>query len=177
MSLKLDKSHSSLEFSVRHMGLATVRGRFRGFEVDADVNERGEPVAVKVTVDAASIDTGVADRDGHLRSPDFLDVANHPEIVFEARSFGRDGDAHVVEGELTIRGVTRPVTLRGEINGPIRDPWGNERFAADLEGRLDRRDFGLTWNKVLEAGALLVGEEVRLHAVVELVRVGEPVAA
>jgi len=177
MSLKLDRSHSSLEFAVRHMGLATVRGRFAEFDVAAEVNERGEPVAATVTVDAASLDTGVADRDNHLRSADFLDVASHPKIVFEATSFRREGEQHVVEGRLTIRGVTRPVTLRGEINGPIKDPWGSERFAADLEGKLDRTDFGLKWNQVLEAGALLVGEEVRLHAVVELIKVGEPVAA
>jgi len=177
MSLKLDTTHSSIEFAVRHMGLATVKGRFHKFDVTAEVNENGEPVSTKVVVDASSIDTGVADRDNHLRSPDFFDVANHPHIVFEATSFRREGDEYVVDGQLTMRGVTHPVTLRGEIAGPIKDPWGNERFAADLQGKVDRTKWGLKWNQVLEAGGLLVAEEVRFHAVVELVKVGEPVAA
>ena len=177
MSLKLDTTHSSLEFSVRHMGLATVKGRFGKFDVSAEVNDRGEPVAARVTIDASSIDTGVADRDAHLRSPDFFDVATYPEIVFEATSFRREGDEYVVEGQLTMHGVTQPVTLRGEINGPVKDPWGNDRFAADLQGKVARTAYGLKWNQVLEAGSLLVGEEVKLHAVVELVKVGEPVPA
>jgi len=177
MSLKLDTSHSSIEFSVRHMGLATVRGRFNKFDVQADVDERGEPVAAKVVVDAASISTGVEDRDNHLRSPDFFDVANHPQVVFEAASFRRDGDEYVVEGNLTMRGVTQPVTMRGEISGPIKDPWGNDRYAADLSGKVDRTAFGLKWNQILEAGALLVSEEVKFHATVQFVKVGEAVPA
>ncbi len=177
MSLKIDTTHSSLEFSVRHMGLATVKGRFREFDVVASVAADGTPTAAKAVVSTASIDTGVADRDAHLRSADFFDAEAHPEIVFEATSFRDDGDEHVVEGQLTMHGVTRPVTLRGEVSGPVTDPWGNERYAADLRAKIDRTAFGLKWNQVLEAGSLLVGEQVTVHAVVQLVKVGETVPA
>ncbi len=177
MSLKLDTAHSSLEFSVRHMGLASAKGRFKRFDVAAEVAPDGTPTSARVVVDVASIDTGAPDRDAHLRSADFFDAENHPEIAFEATSFRREGEEYVVDGRLTMRGVTKPVTLRGHIAGPIKDPWGNERFAADLEGKVNRTEFGLKWNQVLEAGALLVGEEVKFHAVVELVKVGEAVPA
>ncbi len=173
MSLNMDTTHSNLEFSVRHMGLATVKGRFKEFAVDAQVDEDGTPKSVRVTIDASSIDTGAPDRDGHLRSPDFFDVERHPEIVFEATSFREDGPDYLVDGELTMNGVTKPVTFRAEISGPVKDPWGNDRFAAELDGRLDRREFGLTWNQVLEAGSLLVSEQVRFNASVQLVRAGK----
>ncbi len=174
MSLKLDTTHSNLEFSVRHMGLATVKGRFAEFEVDADVADDGTPRSVRVVIDAASIDTGTPDRDAHLRSADFFDVEKNPQIVFEAEEFVEDGPDYLVNGTLTMHGVTKPAKFRAEVTGPVKDPWGNERFAAELEGKLDRRDFGLTWNQVLEAGSLLVSEQVRFSAVVELVRVKQP---
>lgn len=170
MSLNLDTTHSSLEFSVRHMGLATVKGRFKEFSVDADVAEDGTPRHVRVVIDTASIDTGTPDRDAHLRSADFFDAEKHPEIVFESTSFREDGPDYLVDGTLTMNGVTKPVTFRAEISGPVKDPWGNDRFAAELEGRLDRREFGLTWNQVLEAGSLLVSEQVRFNAAIQLVR-------
>src|SRR5690606_20004799 len=170
MSLNLDTTHSNLEFSVRHMGLCTVKGRFNEFAVDAEVAEDGTPRKVRVEIDTASIDTGTADRDAHLRSADFFDVEKHPKIVFESTSFREDGPDYLVDGTLTMNGVTKPATFRAEISGPVKDPWGNDRFAAELEGRLDRREFGLTWNQVLEAGSLLVSEQVRFTAAIQLVR-------
>lgn len=178
MIWNLDPTHANVDFSVKHMAISTVRGSFDKFTASGETDDAtGMPTKLTMEIDAASVNTNNEQRDGHLRSPDFFDVANHPQIVFEATSFRREGDEYVVDGQLTMRGVTHPVTLRGEIAGPIKDPWGNERFAADLQGKVDRTKWGLKWNQVLEAGGLLVAEEVRFHAVVELVKVGEPVAA
>lgn len=176
MSLNLDTTHSSVEFSVRHMGLATVRGRFEDFTVDAEVNEQGEPTRVKAVIDAASINTGTADRDAHLRSADFFDVENYPSITFESTSIERRGDKYVIEGDLTMRGVTKPASFEAEVSDFVKDPWGNPRLAAEATGKINRTDWGLTWNQVLEAGSLLVSEDVRFTLNVQLVK-QEEVAA
>lgn len=159
----IDPVHTQIEFSVRHMGLATVRGRFTAFGGSVTTDASGAPTAVAVDVEAASIDTSAADRDAHLRSPDFFDAGAHPTLTFRStavRALG--GDRFEVVGDLTMRGVTRPITLEADIGEPIRDPWGQPRRAAVVAGKLNRKDFGLSWNQILEAGALLVGEEVRL---------------
>ncbi len=176
MSLNLDTTHSSVEFSVRHMGLATVRGRFEDFTVDAEVNEQGEPTRVKAVIDAASINTGTADRDAHLRSADFFDVENYPSITFESTSIERRGDKYVIEGDLTMRGVTKPASFEAEVSDFVKDPWGNPRLAAEATGKINRTDWGLKWNQVLEAGSLLVSEDVRFTLNVQLVK-QEEVAA
>lgn len=165
---QLDKSHSSVEFSVRHMGLATVRGRFQEFDIEATVGEDGIPTSITAEIDAASITTGVQGRDDHLRSADFFDVANHPKVRFVSTSIRRSGDKHLIEGDLTMRGVTKPVTLEAEFTGFMTDPWGNPRAAAEATGKLKRTDFGLNWNQVLEAGGLLVSEEVKLTIAVQM---------
>jgi polyisoprenoid-binding protein YceI len=159
----IDPAHTQIEFSVRHMGLATVRGRFGAFSGTVVTDGDGRPSGVSVDVEAASIDTNSADRDAHLRSPDFFDAAAHPTIAFrstEVRPLGRD--RFRVVGDLTMHGVTRPVELDAEVGDPVRDPWGQRRRAAVVGGRILRKEFGLAWNQVLEAGALLVGEEVKL---------------
>lgn len=170
MSLNLDASHSSIEFAVRHMGLAMVRGRFEKFDVDAAVDENGVPTRINATIDVASITTGTEGRDQHLRSADFFDAENHPTITFESTSIERRGDKYAVNGNLTIRGVTKPATFEAEVTDFIADPWGNQRAAAEASGKVNRTDWGLTWNQVLEAGALLVGEDVRFNLAVELVK-------
>ncbi len=170
MSLNLDTTHSSVEFSVRHMGLATVRGRFEKFSVDAEANEQGEPTRVSAVIDAASINTGTADRDGHLRSADFFDVENHPKITFESSNIERRGDKYVIEGDLTIRGVTKPASFEADVTEFVTDPWGNPRLLAEATGKIKRTDWGLTWNQVLEAGSLLVSEDVRFTLNVQLVK-------
>lgn len=170
MSLNLDASHSSIEFAVRHMGLAMVRGRFEKFDVDAAVDENGVPTRINATIDVASITTGTEGRDQHLRSADFFDAENHPTITFESTSIERRGDKYAVNGNLTIRGVTKPATFEAEVTDFIADPWGNQRAAAEASGKVNRTDWGLTWNQVLEAGALLVGEDVRFNLAVELVQ-------
>ena len=161
MKWNLDPAHSSIEFSVRHMGFASVRGRFKTFAVDVETDEQNRPSRIEATIDAASIDTGEAQRDGHLRSGDFLDVERFPEIRFtgghiEAMAAGR----FRVSGDLTVRGATKPASFEVEVREPINDPFGNVRIAGEAKGKINRKDWGLTWNQVLEAGALLVGDEI-----------------
>ena len=169
---QIDPSHSGIHFSVRHLVIAKVRGTFARWNGAIEVPEgdlaRG---SVQVVIDASSIETGVGDRDAHLKSPDFFDVAQFPELTFTATGLALDGpvDATLV-GQLTIKGVTKPVTLKVERHGQAKDPWGNERIAFSAKASLDRRDFGLTWNQALETGGVLVGDRVELEVEVEAVR-------
>lgn len=176
MSLKLDTSHSSIEFSVRHMGLATVRGRFNKFDVQADVDERGEPVAAKVVVDTASISTGVEDRDNHLRSPDFFDVEKFPTLTFESTKIAGTPSELTITGNLTIRGVTKEIVLTGELSPAMKDPWGLQRRSLEVTGKIKRSEFGLTWNQVLEMGGVMVSDDVKLSIAAEAVAAVEATA-
>ena len=166
----IDASHSSVEASVRHLGLSKVRGAFRSFTGSIDVAERPEDSSVQVSIDAASVDTREPARDEHLRSPDFLDVASHPTIDFRSTKVTGSGGRWQVEGDLTLRGTTRPVTLDVTFEGAGSDPWGGHRAAFSARTELDREAFGLTWNQVLESGGLLVGKKVRIDLEVEGVR-------
>ena len=172
---EIDSGHSGVNFSVRHMVVAKVRGKFSrwsGVLRAADGDEAR--ASVEVVIDASSIDTGVADRDAHLKSPDFLDVAHHPEITFRAeRSERLTPERLRVSGELTIRGVTRPVVLDVEYAGRTKDPWGHERAGFAARTSVDRKDFGLTWNQVLEAGGVVVGDRVEIEIEVEAVKQAE----
>jgi polyisoprenoid-binding protein YceI len=164
----IDPSHSQIEFAVRHMGLATVRGRFQSFSGSVISDDQGVVSGIHVDIETASINTNSADRDGHLRSADFFDAETHPAITF--RSTGVEslgGEDYQIHGDLTMHGVTRSVTLKTEIGGAITDPWGLKRRAASASGTLNRKDFGLSWNQILEAGSLLVGEEVKLNLEVQ----------
>ncbi len=135
MRWNLDPTHTSVEFAVRHMVIATVKGTLNLKEGYVETDPSGKPIQVEARLDAASIHTGVADRDNHLRSPDFLDVANYPEIVFKSEKITPLGEGrYQVEGELTLRGVTRPMAFEVETSGPVKDPWGNERLAAHFGG-------------------------------------------
>jgi len=168
----IDPSHSDVQFTVRHMVVTKTRGRFTRWAGTIDLDE-ADPTrsSVSVRIEADSIDTGHADRDAHLRSADFLDVASHPTLEFRSTGIERLGDErHRIHGELTIRGVTRPVTLDAELGGIKADPWGSQRAGFSARTKIDRRDFGLTWNQALEAGGLLVGEKVDIELEVEAVR-------
>lgn len=179
---KLDAAHSQVEFSVKHMRFTTVRGRFAALEgsisLDADAPERS---SVEVTIDAASLDTRVADRDAHLKSGDFFDVETYPTLVFRSRGVkgpvGEPGEAFRVVGDLTIRGVTREVVLDARFEGTGADPWGGTRAGFSAQTTIDRRDFGLTWNQALETGGFLVGHEVRIDLQVQAVQVEEAALA
>jgi len=174
---KLDPAHSTVEFSVRHMMITTVKGGFGG--VEGSVTVDGEDTSnsgVEVEIDAASIDTRTEQRDDHLRSGDFLDVENHPFITFRSTgvkgSFADPGDSSTVTGELTIRGTTKPVELDVTYQGDGIDPWGGERKSFSARATIDRRDFGLTWNQTLESGGILVGHDIKLAVEAQFVKEG-----
>jgi polyisoprenoid-binding protein YceI len=168
----IDISHSGLHFSVRHMVIAKVRGKFNkwsGFlNYDAGDVTRS---SVEVHIDAASIDTGVVDRDNHLRSPDFFDAAGHAELVFKSKRVERvDDDNLRVVGDLTIRGTTHEVVLEAELAGATKDPWGGQRLAFSAKTAINRHAYGLKWNALLETGGAVVGEKVQIEIDVEAVK-------
>lgn len=170
----IDASHSSVEFSTRHLMITTVKGRFG--TVEGSVRPAGpgeEAPSLEVRIDAASIDTRTEQRDEHLRSADFLDVASHPELVFRGRRvdgwFEMPGDEFRVIGDLTIRGTTREVVLDTTYEGSGSDPWGGERMSFSASTRIDRREFGLTWNQALETGGVVVGNDVKIALDVQFV--------
>jgi polyisoprenoid-binding protein YceI len=169
-SWSVDPAHSTIEFRVKHMMIQTVRGRFRDF--DGAIVAGAEP-AVAGSIRVSSLETMHEERDAHLRSPDFFDAERHPEISFHASGMQFNGDdgRFALPGELTIKGVTRPITLDGELHGTVIGPDGSERIALALRGRLDRSDYGLVWNRVLETGGMLVGDTVDLVLDVAAVRV------
>jgi polyisoprenoid-binding protein YceI len=168
----LDLAHSGVHFSVRHMVIAKVRGRFAKFGGKAAIDEHDfTRSSVEATIDAASIDTGIADRDTHLRSGDFFDVERFPALTFKSTGIEKLGDTRYrVTGDLTIRDATREVALDVEYGGIGKDPWGNVRAGFTAKASLDRKDFGLGWNQVLEAGGVLVGERVEIEIEIEAVR-------
>jgi polyisoprenoid-binding protein YceI len=158
----VDPAHSNVEFSVKHLGIATVRGAFNEFEGSLEVREDGS-ARVRGTVNAASIDTNEDQRDTHLRSEDFFHAEVHPQLSFESTEIGRlDEDSFLIHGDLTMRGVTRPVVLEAELQGTEVDPWGNERVALEASGQLNRRDWGMTFNQALGSGNMLVSDKVKL---------------
>ena len=157
----IDPAHSTVEFTIKHLGLATVKGR----AVDvAGTIEGGDHPSIEGTVAVAGITTHDETRDEHLRSPDFFDAERFPELRFASSSVEHRDDELVVEGELTIRGVTKPVELRGTYVGSGVDPWGNERIGLDLAGTIDRTEFGVSWNAPLPGGAFLLPNDVALVA-------------
>jgi polyisoprenoid-binding protein YceI len=167
----IDPAHSSVQFIARHMMFSKVRGRFREFSGVIDVEEVPEESSVDVTIVAASIDTGDEDRDRHLRMPDVLDVERFPEIRYRSTSVrAEDTDRWKVTGDLTLRDVTRPVTLDVEFCGAAVDPWGNVRAGFLGTGEINREDFHITWNQALETGGFLVGKGVKIELDVEAVR-------
>ena len=167
----IDPAHAEIGFAVRHLMIATVRGRFGAVSGTVTVDEENPHNSkLDVTVDVNSIDTRQEMRDNHLRSADFFDVENHPTMHFLSKRI--EGDVHGefrVVGDLTIRGITREVALTATLEGRTRDPWGNERAGFSATGKINRRDFGLNWNQALETGGVMVGDEVKLTIDVELV--------
>ncbi|MBY0396390.1 MAG: YceI family protein [Thermoleophilia bacterium] len=163
-----DPVHSAVDFSVRHMVVSTYRGRVPDFRATLVAGDEGS--RLEATAPAAGLRFADPDQHGHVMGPDFLDADRHPELRFASTSIARRGDEVEVEGELTLRGVTRPVTLRGTIEGPQADPYGMSRLGLVLDGAFDRRDYGITWQLPLPDGGLAVGYEVRVTASVELIR-------
>ena len=172
---ELDPAHTTIEFAVKHMMFTTVRGRFKQFSGTVRVDERNPDMSgADVDIDAASIDTGVNDRDVHLRSADFLDVENHPRITFRSTrvegAYAKDGDRFRVTGELEIRGQAMPVTLEVTFEGVGKDPWGKQRAGFAARTEIDRREWGLKWNQALEAGGVLVANSVKIEIEAQAVK-------
>jgi polyisoprenoid-binding protein YceI len=175
----LDTVHSGINFTVRHMVVSKVRGRFAKFSGSVALDEGDLTRSlVEATIDTSSIDTGTAQRDEHLRSADFFDVEHFPQIRFRSTTIEKlEGDLYRLTGELTIRDVTRPISLEAEYGGRGKDPWGNERVGFTAKGTLDRRDFGLRWNQVLETGGFLLSDRIEIELEVQAVRAAASAAA
>jgi polyisoprenoid-binding protein YceI len=169
---KIDPAHSQIEFAVRHMMITTVKGRFSGVEGTVAIDEADPSNStVEVRIDASTIDTRDAQRDTHLRSADFFDVAQFPHVTFTSKRIAdRSGNAFKLVGDLTIHGVTREVILDVIEEGRGKDPWGGERAGFSASTKINRKDYGLHWNQTLEAGGLLVGEDVKIFLELELVK-------
>jgi polyisoprenoid-binding protein YceI len=168
---KFDSSHSTVGFSVPHLVVSSVDGRFK--EVTAKVSLEGADLTksqVSVEINTASINTDDEKRDEHLRGADFFDVKKFPKLTFKSTKITKSGAAYKLTGDLTIRDVTKSVTLDATLSPPVKTPWGNQARAAKITGKINRNDFGLKWNKTLEAGGLLVGEDVTLNVKAEITK-------
>jgi polyisoprenoid-binding protein YceI len=166
----LDMSHSEIGFTVRHAGISKVRGRFTDASAEAKIGQSLADASLHATVKTASFDSGDANRDGHVKGPDFFDVENFPEMTFRATSVEGDGEDYTLTGDLTIRGVTKPIELEVEFTGVAVDPFGATRAGYSAEAEISRKEFGLTWNAVLETGGLLVSDKVMINVEAALVK-------
>src|SRR4051812_8124154 len=166
----VDPMHSELTFKVKHLMISNVKGEFRKFEANVESNGNdfsGAKVTAKI--DPASIDTNSGDRDNHLRSGDFFDAVNHKDIRFEGTTV-KSGNSYQLKGDLTMKGISKPVTLNVEFGGMMKDPYGNEKAGFSFNGTINRKDWGLNWNAALEAGGVMVSDEVKINGEVQLVR-------
>ncbi|WP_207510666.1 YceI family protein [Longitalea luteola] len=168
----LDPMHSEITFKVKHLMISTVTGQFRNFNVVAETagDDFSQPGHVEATIDVASIDTNNEQRDGHLKSDDFFGAANHNQIVFKGNKLDVNGDEGKLHGELTIKGVTKPVVLNVEVGGVVVDPYGQTKAGFTVTGKVSRKEFGLTWNAVTEAGNVVVGDDIKFTAEIQLVK-------
>lgn len=167
---KLEKQHTKVGFVAKHLMVTKVRGHFADYDGTVEIADDLTESTIEVNVDAASLTTGAADRDEHLRSGDFFDVANYPELRFVSTEITQDGDEFEIEGDLTIRDASAPVTLRAKYEGTVTDPWGNERIGISARADINREDWGLTWNAALEGGGWLVSKDVVLEIEGQLVK-------
>ena len=165
----VDTAHSNVEFSIKHMMFAKVRGNFHDYEATIEADENDLTSAnINFVIDVASIDTRNSDRDGHLRSADLFDVEKFPKMTFKSTSIVKKGEGvYDIIGDLTIRDVTKSVTFASQFEGQGKDPWGNIKFGFSAEGQIKREDFGLTYNAALETGGFLIGSDVNISIVVE----------
>lgn len=166
----LDPAHSELVFKVKHLMITNVKGEFRNFSATME-GEDFTKSTIKVTIDASSISTNDAQRDGHLKSADFFDVENHKEITFEGTSFlPLNNEKYQLKGMLTMKGISKEVVLDVDFGGINKDPWGNEKAGFSINGKINRKDWGLNWNATLESGGVLVSDEVKINGEVQFVK-------
>ena len=167
----LDKAHTQIQFRVKHLMITTVMGGFSSFDASIETEDEDfMTTKIDFTADTDSVSTGNADRDAHIKGPDFFDVANYPKLKFVTTKLEKLGKEKVYKmyGDLTIRNVTKNIGLDVEFAGIVKDPWGNDKAGFIITGKIDRRDFGLKWNVITEAGSILVGEEARISCEVQL---------
>ena len=168
----IDPAHSSVSFKIKHLSISTVMGRFDKFSgtVDLDPNNL-KAIKTSAAIETASVDTDDTKRDDHLRGPDFFDAAKFPQMTFVSKEAKENGKNKLaIAGDLTLHGVTRPVVLDAEFSGAVKDPWGGERAAFTASTTINRKDFGMTFNKTLDTGGLMVGDEVRIEIAIEAVK-------
>jgi len=168
----IDSAHSEVEFKVRHLMITNVTGSFKSFSSEVET-EGDDLTTAKITFTAKidSISTGNEQRDGHLKSADFFDLEKYPEIVFEAQGLkGKGGDEYEADGELTMHGVTKKIKLNVESGGIVKDPYGQTKAGFSIKGKINRKDFGLNWSAVTEAGGVVVSDEVRVNAEVQYIK-------
>lgn len=169
---KVDPAHSEIQFKVRHLMITTVTGYFRKFDLEVITEEEDFTRASRVifTADINSIDTNNAQRDTHLKSPDFFSADQYPQLKFEGKKFEKDGDEYILHGDLTIREVTKPISVKVEYAGTVVDPYGQVKAGFTVDGKLKRKDFNLSWDAVTEAGQVVVSNEIRIHGEIQLIR-------
>lgn len=168
----IDPTHSEIGFKVKHMMFTNVSGKFNQFEAAIENEDDAfETSQISFSADVNSVDTANADRDGHLRSADFFDADNFAKLAFKSTSIQKVNDGlYTISGDLTIKDVTKSITLETEYSGLMKDPWGNTKIGLSINGKINRKDFGLTWNAALETGGVLVGEDIKLAAEVQFVK-------
>lgn len=169
---KIDPTHSEITFKVKHLMITTVTGYFRKFdlEVETETDDFNTAKKIEFSADINSIDTNNEQRDTHLKSADFFDVEKNPKLIFKGEKYEVSGDEGTLYGDLTIRETTKPVELDVEFGGMVVDPYGQTKAGFTITGKISRKEFGLTWDAVTEAGSVVVGDSIKIHAEVQLVR-------
>ena len=167
----IDPTHSEIGFKVKHMMFTNVSGTFGTYDAAITTEDDNfENASIEFSADIASISTNNADRDNHLKSGDFFDAETHPKLSFKATSFAKDGDDYELTGDLTLKGVTKSVTLPAEFSGLMKDPWGNTKAGLNITGKINRKEWGLNYNAALETGGVLISEDVRLNIELQLIK-------
>jgi len=169
----IDPSHSDVSFTVRHLMVSKVRGKFARFSGTIEIADHPLDSQVEATIEVASVDTSDEGRDNHLRTGDFFAADEYPTLTYRSTGIRRAGDDFEVDGELTLRGVTRPVTLALEVNGVTNDPWGGTRAGFSASTEINRKDFGVEWNAPIDGGGVVVGDKVKISLEIEAVRQGD----
>lgn len=172
---KIDPAHSEIQFKVKHLMITTVTGYFRKFDLVVETDSENDfttATKIEFTADVSSIDTNNEQRDTHLKSSDFFDAEQHAELKFVGKNYEGDEDEAKLSGDLTIRGVTKPISVMVEFGGIVVDPYGQTKAGFTVSGKMNRKDFGLTWNAVTEAGQIVVSDEIRIQAEIQLIKVG-----
>lgn len=171
----LDPDHSIIEFRVAHMVVSKTAGKFMDYtgvvEMDADAHQFK---TIEASINTASVNTNHEKRDAHLRNADFFDVEKYPTMTYKMKSYKKTGDGYTALGDLTLHGVTKEITLVGSFNGVTKDPWGNTRAGFTAEGKVNRKDFGMVWNKALDTGGVVVGDEVQIRLDIECIKSKKP---